>query len=66
MERPPLQVTCPTCSRRTVYSPDNPWRPFCSERCRSVDLGAWANEQYRVGAAAAPDDDAPEDQLPIG
>ncbi len=30
--------------------PESPFRPFCSERCRMVDLGAWATEQYRVGA----------------
>ena len=34
----------------TAYSPANPWRPFCSERCRLVDLGAWASESYRIPA----------------
>jgi endogenous inhibitor of DNA gyrase (YacG/DUF329 family) len=31
-----------------VFAPSNPWRPFCSERCRGADLGAWASESYRV------------------
>ena len=31
-----------------AYSPANPWRPFCSERCRQSDLGAWASESYRI------------------
>ena len=39
------------------YAPDNPWRPFCSERCRSVDLGAWASESYRVEAPPSASDD---------
>jgi endogenous inhibitor of DNA gyrase (YacG/DUF329 family) len=30
--------------------PDNPWRPFCSERCKSIDLGGWASEAYRIPA----------------
>jgi len=56
-------VTCPSCGGESVYSPDNPYRPFCSERCKNVDFGAWASESYRVSAAptsADPDaDDAP-------
>lgn len=43
-----LKVDCPTCGRKTGFSPANPWRPFCSERCKTVDLGAWASEAYRV------------------
>jgi endogenous inhibitor of DNA gyrase (YacG/DUF329 family) len=27
---------------------ENPWRPFCSERCKLIDLGAWASEEYKV------------------
>jgi endogenous inhibitor of DNA gyrase (YacG/DUF329 family) len=41
-------VTCPTCGTQTEYSPQNPYRPFCSERCKMIDLGAWANERFRV------------------
>ena len=41
-------VTCPRCGAQAPYSPDNPWRPFCSERCRTIDLGAWATESYRI------------------
>ncbi len=42
------RVACPTCGTPVAYSPDNPWRPFCSERCRLADLGAWASESYRI------------------
>ena len=48
--RPPRQVPCPQCGRLSPFSPDNPWRPFCCERCRLIDLGHWANESYRVPA----------------
>ncbi len=51
------QVACPGCRRRIAYSSDNPWRPFCSQRCRSADLGAWASERYRVASPLAPEDD---------
>ncbi|MDR3055695.1 MAG: DNA gyrase inhibitor YacG [Zoogloeaceae bacterium] len=44
----PRQVPCPQCGKRSPWNRDNPWRPFCSERCKLVDLGAWANEAYRV------------------
>ena len=43
-------VTCPTCGGESVYSTENPYRPFCSERCKNVDFGAWASEGYRVPA----------------
>ena len=51
-------VPCPTCRQPAVYSPANRWRPFCSPRCRGVDLGAWASEQFRVPAEAPPDEPA--------
>lgn len=43
-----MKVKCPTCGKQTEYSKDNPCRPFCSERCKILDLGAWADEKYRV------------------
>ena len=36
------RVACPKCGMLTEYSPQNKWRPFCSERCRLIDLGKWA------------------------
>jgi endogenous inhibitor of DNA gyrase (YacG/DUF329 family) len=52
----PKIVTCPTCSGPSVYAPSNLFRPFCSERCKNVDLGAWASEGFRLPADAPPDD----------
>jgi len=38
---------CPTC-RKQVEWRDNPWRPFCSERCKLIDFDKWTSEEYRV------------------
>jgi endogenous inhibitor of DNA gyrase (YacG/DUF329 family) len=43
-----MKVKCPACGRITVYEISNPARPFCSERCQLIDLGAWADEKYKV------------------
>jgi endogenous inhibitor of DNA gyrase (YacG/DUF329 family) len=52
-------VRCPTC-RNVVRWERNPQRPFCSERCRILDLGNWAAERYRVpGDPVADDDESP-------
>jgi uncharacterized protein len=61
------QVPCPCCGRPALFAPDNRWRPFCSERCRSLDLGAWASERYRLAGSTPPDGaDAPTDAPPPG
>lgn len=52
-------VPCPTCRAPAPFGERNPWRPFCSARCRSVDLGAWASEGYRVAAEPAEDAEPP-------
>ena len=50
-------VACPRCGALTRFSRENKWRPFCSERCKMIDLGAWANESYRVPAEDLPSPD---------
>ena len=42
------RVRCPQCGGESVWGTENPFRPFCSERCKLIDLGAWAAETYRV------------------
>ena len=42
------QVKCPHCGKPTLFTPENPARPFCSDRCKLIDLGAWAEEKYAV------------------
>lgn len=44
----PQHVKCPQCGRLALYAPQNPARPFCSERCKIIDLGGWASEKYRL------------------
>jgi endogenous inhibitor of DNA gyrase (YacG/DUF329 family) len=41
-------VSCPQCGNQAKWDPGNPYRPFCSERCKLIDLGAWATESYRI------------------
>jgi endogenous inhibitor of DNA gyrase (YacG/DUF329 family) len=48
-------VTCPTCGGDSLYETCNPWRPFCSERCRKIDFGAWAREDFRSEVKPEPD-----------
>ena len=55
-----LTVACPTCKGPSLFAPGNSWRPFCSERCRQIDLGAWASESFRVEAAPPSDPDEPQ------
>lgn len=50
-------VACPRCGQLSEFSPANKWRPFCSERCKMIDLGAWASENYRI-----PDTQTPVDE----
>jgi endogenous inhibitor of DNA gyrase (YacG/DUF329 family) len=52
-------MKCPTCGKEAEWK-DNPFRPFCCERCKLVDLGRWVNEEYRVPGASIPKE--PEDK----
>jgi endogenous inhibitor of DNA gyrase (YacG/DUF329 family) len=56
----PRVVRCPACGGDSIYAPSNPYRPFCSERCKNMDFGAWASESFRVP------DESPPDDLPFG
>lgn len=61
----PRTVRCPTCGTPVDWTPQSTWRPFCSERCKLIDLGAWANESYRVPAVEKDEDpgaNAPPDE----
>jgi len=40
-------MTCPLCGQPATWE-NNPWRPFCSERCQLIGLGPWASEPYRI------------------
>ncbi|HEY2037590.1 MAG TPA: DNA gyrase inhibitor YacG [Steroidobacteraceae bacterium] len=49
------RVKCPTCQREIDWS-QSPFRPFCSERCRLIDLGAWLAEKHSIPGEPAPDE----------
>jgi len=57
-----MRIVCPLCKTVIENAPEDfPSRPFCSARCKLVDLGQWASERYRVaGDAAKPDEPPPE------
>ena len=48
VEEPARIVICPTCRKTVHWSKDNTHRPFCSERCKLIDFGAWADEQHTI------------------
>ena len=41
-------VKCPECGKATEYSPENEYRPFCSKRCKLIDLGEWIEGRYKI------------------
>lgn len=49
---------CPICNAQARAYPDNPYAPFCSERCKLIDLGKWLGEEYRIESTSplVPDD----------
>lgn len=50
----PTTVACPTCGKEVVWNEASKWRPFCSERCKLIDLGDWADESHRIPGEELP------------
>ena len=48
MAASPRVVACPRCGASVSWTPESRWRPFCSERCKLIDLGAWAAEEHAI------------------
>ncbi len=55
------KITCPICKKEIAWN-DNPFRPFCSERCRLLDLGKWADASYRIPGEKKDATDVDEDK----
>ena len=55
---PQRMVRCPKCAGDSLYAASNPYRPFCSARCKNNDFNHWASEGYRV--ESKPDPENPE------
>jgi hypothetical protein len=51
-----MRIICPTCGEKTTWE-ENPWRPFCSDRCKLVDLGRWASGDYKIPVEETGTDD---------
>lgn len=63
MNETPTTVTCPTCGREVIWNETSKWRPFCSERCKLIDLGEWASESHRIPGEELPTTDENEDSF---
>jgi endogenous inhibitor of DNA gyrase (YacG/DUF329 family) len=55
-------ITCPTCGKKDTWHPENSFRPFCSERCKLIDLGEWADEKRRVPGEPANPSELPDNE----
>jgi uncharacterized protein len=58
-------MKCPSCGKEVKWQ-DNTYRPFCSERCKLVDLGKWVSEEYRVPGKPLPPEPAEPDSNELG
>jgi hypothetical protein len=47
-ESEPIKLKCPTCQKEVLWTDAFPFRPFCSDRCRLIDLGEWASESHKI------------------
>jgi endogenous inhibitor of DNA gyrase (YacG/DUF329 family) len=56
------EISCPTCGKKSIWSADNPYRPFCSDRCKLIDLGAWAEGKHRVPGEPANPSELPDEE----
>ena len=43
-----LSVDCPTCKNKVIWQAESEYKPFCSERCKLIDLGEWASEGHKI------------------
>lgn len=54
-----MKIKCPRCQKEIEYSITNPFRPFCSQRCRDVDLGLWVEGKYAIPGASVEQENNP-------
>ncbi|WP_320823440.1 DNA gyrase inhibitor YacG [Reinekea sp.] len=58
-------ILCPTCQQKTRYDKTNAFRPFCTERCRLIDLGEWASGGHKIPSGLSEDDIFSEDMVSL-
>jgi endogenous inhibitor of DNA gyrase (YacG/DUF329 family) len=61
-----MSATCPICGKGAAPRSKNPSAPFCSARCKQIDLGKWLNEQYRIPSNESSDEPSNETPLAAG
>ncbi len=54
---------CPTCEKGTELDVSNIYRPFCSKRCKLIDLGQWADETYSISESTITESNIDSDSL---
>ena len=47
-----IKIKCPICAKESTWCSTNTFKPFCSERCKLIDLGEWANESRKIPSDA--------------
>ncbi len=53
-----MQTSCPNCRKKCLFDQTNPWRPFCCERCKLIDMGDWISENHSIpGEPSTPPDE---------
>ena len=57
----PMTIDCPTCGTAVQWDTTNAFRPFCSDRCKLIDLGAWSSENYRLPQTSANPETLPDE-----
>jgi len=61
----PAVVACPQCGKEVIWQSEiSPYRPFCSERCKLIDLGQWAEGKYSIPLEAKSEEDLQMDEHP--
>ena len=60
----PMTIDCPTCGTAVEWTPASAFRPFCSDRCKLIDLGAWAAEEHKIPVAPDAEDELFSEDLP--
>ena len=59
----PMTVDCPTCGTAVECTPASAFRPFCSDRCKLIDLGAWASEEHKIPVSPDAEEDMFSEEL---
>jgi endogenous inhibitor of DNA gyrase (YacG/DUF329 family) len=60
-EKKVIKLNCPTCQKQITWDETFQHRPFCSERCKLIDLGEWASESHKIAGSSILEDEFLDD-----